>query len=263
MGRSDIALRHEHACDSVRAVDRVMVRASHLRAISNRAGKVLAPDPGSSPFFVSSATAVQNTFWGGSRSVNVSITVPSSGGALLIPFGVNSSSWQGLSSMTRSAVTNRAGNTVVAGQIVDAYSGSGSEAHGGVQVAWIINPTVETHTLTITASPPQNYQTLFAGALFYANCTAITASGLANGAPATSRSFNVASAVGRRTVGVFFHDNSTVPTLNGTKRWDTISGNNEGWVDRTEIQDIPGAASVSHTLVASGGGWGFGLDLAA
>ena len=243
-----------------------MVRASHLRAIGGRAGKL--PDPAEptpipgTPTFIRKTNGSQHQIWSNSHTVNISITVPYSGGAILVPFWVNSSNWVPISGVTRNVATNVGGNTVNQGTWMDAWAGSGGESHGGMQVAWIINPTIGPHNLTVTGSAGQNYEILGAGALFFANCSTVTASGTAGGGPANSRTFNVASATGRTTLGVFLNDNP-VSTVNGTKRWEALSLDTAGWVDRATVQELPGAASVTHSISGGGGAWGFGLDLAA
>ena len=124
-----------------------------------------------------------------------------------------------------------------------------------------VNPTVGTHNLTVNTNYWQEYQILGAGALFYAKCSAITQSGTAAGGPVNSRSFNVASAVGRTTLGLFINDGAAA-TGNGIARWSATSADTAaGWTDRVLVQEIAGAASVTHSISGGGGAWGIGFDL--
>ncbi|TQK29364.1 hypothetical protein [Arthrobacter sp. SLBN-53] len=213
------------------------------------------------PTFVSQSAAVQHQVWSGNHTVNVSIDVPYAGGILLVPMWINSSSWVSMSGISRS-VTSSLGDTVTAvpNGTIDAWAGSGSESHGGAQMWAKVNPTVGTHVLTVSTGHWQNYEILGAGAMFYAKCSAITQSGTAAGGGASSRSLNVASGTGRTTLGLFINDNPAA-TANGTARWAATSLDIAGWTDRVLVQEIPGAASVTHSISGGGGAWGIGFDL--
>lgn len=244
-----------------------MVRASQLRSTRGRAGKVPdspepTPIPGT-PTFIRKVDGAQHQVWANSHTVTISISVPYAGGAIIVPFWLNSSSWIAIGGLTRNVTTSAPGNTVNMGTWVDGWAGSGSESHGGIQTAWILNATEGVHNITITGSNFQNFEILGAGALFYANCLSITASGKADGGPASPRSLSVASDAGRTTLGVFTTDNAFPPTRNGTTRWRATSQDLAGWSDNNFIQELPGAASVTHGFSGGGNGWGFGLDLKA
>lgn len=221
--------------------------------------------PPAGPSFVSMANAVQHEVNSGDHTVSLSIDVTSAGGVILVPYWITSSNWVAISYLTRTVSTNQPGNTVNQGSTasMDAWIGSGSESHGGFQVAWILNPTIGLHTITVTTSYWQFYEILGAGALFYSGCSGVTPSGIAGAPPVNNRSLNVASAAGRKTLGVFTHNNTTF-TGNGTARWTGVSLNTgAGWVDKLLVQEIDGAASVTHSTTSTDGGWGLGLDLAA
>lgn len=220
------------------------------------------PIPGT-PTYIRRTGYIEHRVWSNNHTVQVPITVPYSGGAIIIPLWTSNSNWVAISAMTRNISTNQPSNTVTAGAVIDAWSGSGGESHGGGQMAWILNPTTGAHLITVNVSYWDNFEVLGAGALFYANCSEITASGAADGGPNNSRSFNVTSATGRTTLGMFINDAPAAATRNGTLRWTGTSGDQAGWVDYMNIQELPGAATVTHSQSGGGGAWGRGLDLRA
>ena len=222
----------------------------------------------SGPLFISKADGAKQIAWSGNHSCSWSHVIPAglTKGALLVPIWINASSWVGISEFAKTLSTSLGDGFTDAGYI-NCYSSGGGERHGGIQLYYKLNPTAGTPTINLANTHWDAFQVLGGGSLLYSGVGSITnATGSGNQVyAANTRTLNIASAVGRLTLGLFASD-GVVPVGNGISRWVGDSGNYEGWADHLLLQELPGAASVAHTITNGSGGavnWGIGFDLVA
>lgn len=220
------------------------------------------------PTFVSKADGAQAVVWTPNHSTSWSHVIPAglTKSALLVPVWINASPWVGISEFAKSLSTSLGDGFTEAGYI-NAYSSGGGERHGGIMLYYKLNPTPGTPTINLSNTHWENFEVLGGGSLLYTGVSAVTnVTGSGNQVYAgNTRTLNVASAVGRLTLGLFASD-GVVPVGNGISRWTATSLNTAGWVDHLLLQEIAGAPSVAHTINNGSGGavnWGIGFDLVA